>query len=264
MSSSPVKCSMANAVGRGDVNIKKWRDDYSFLKIPWDQKMEPILLNRLSKDYINSLPIVRFEGKVVMVTSEEQANEVLDDLMNEPFLGFDTESKPSFTKGTCYPVSLVQIATHDTAFLFQLKKTTFTDKLVDLFQDENIKKIGVGVKNDIAKLQELKPFTPGGFVDLSQLAAEKGIIQVGVRGLTARYIRHRLAKTAQKTNWAKSKLTTKQQIYAASDAWICLQIYPHILKDTIDYRRFIQEEEKRKQEKNEVRKNKNSKNERPN
>lgn len=223
-----------------------------------EQKMEPILLNRLSKEYINSLPIVRFEGEVVMVTSEEQANDILDMLMKEPYIGFDTESKPSFTKGTSYPISLVQLATHDTAYLFQLKKTTFSDKMVGLFQDGNIKKIGVGVKNDIAKLLELRSFSPAGFVDLSVLAAEKGIIQVGVRGLTARYIRHRLAKTAQKTNWAKSKLTIKQQIYAASDAWICLKIYPQLLQDTIDYRQFNQEEDSPEQEKKDRKKNKNT------
>jgi ribonuclease D len=200
--------------------------------------MELIMANRLSKEYINSLPIIRFEGKVITVTGLEQADEVLGTLMKETHLGFDTESKPSFTKGTFHPVSLVQFATLDTAYLFQLKKTGFPSALVDLLEKETIRKIGVGIKADLSKLQELKPFQPRGFVDLSQLAAEKGIIQVGVRGLTARYMQQRLAKTAQKTNWAKTELTWKQQVYAASDAWICLQIYPRLLADTTDYRQL--------------------------
>ena len=204
----------------------------------WEQKMELIMANRLSKEYINSLPIIRFEGKVVTVTAAEQADEVLDKLMMETHVGFDTESKPSFTKGTFHPVSLVQFATPDSAYLIQLKKTGFPARLVELLENEKIRKIGVGLKADIAKLQEFKPFQPRGFVDLSQLAAEKGIIQVGVRGLTARYMQQRLAKTAQKTNWAKPDLTWKQQIYAASDAWICLQIYPRLLADTTDYRQL--------------------------
>jgi ribonuclease D len=207
-----------------------------------EEKMELSTTNRISKEYINSLPIIRFDGDVVMVTSEQQADDVLKSLMEEPWVGFDTESKPSFTKGTLYPVSLVQFSTQDTAYLLQLKKTGFTDGLVELLENKHIKKIGVGIKADIVKLQELRPFIPGGFVDLSELASAKGIIQVGVRGLTARYLHHRLPKTAQKTNWARSELTMKQQIYAASDAWICLQIYPLILEDTTDYRKFHNDE----------------------
>jgi ribonuclease D len=200
------------------------------------------MTNRISKEYINTLPIIRFEGDVIMVTSEQQAEDILKHLMEETWLGFDTESKPSFTKGTSYPVSLVQFSTQDTAYLFQLIKTGFPDRLVELLENKQIKKIGVGIKTDIVKLQEQRFFIPGGFVDLSELAAAKGIIQVGVRGLTARYLHHRLPKTAQKTNWARSKLTMKQQIYAASDAWICLKVYPFILEDTTDYHQLNQDE----------------------
>jgi ribonuclease D len=206
--------------------------------------MELIQANRLSSDYVNSLPIIRFEGRVVTVADENHADEVLTSLMDEPYLGFDTESKPSFTKGTIYPVSLIQVATSDTAYLFQLKKTGFSDKMVRFLSSEDVKKIGVGLKNDLTKLLELRTFTPGGFIDLSKLALDKGIIQVGIRGLTARYMGFRLTKAAQKTNWAQTVLTAKQQLYAASDAWVCLKIYPCLISDTTDYRIFNEEEKK--------------------
>lgn len=198
--------------------------------------------NRLSREYVNNLPIIRFEGNVIIVTETQQADEVMERLLQENYVGFDTESKPSFTKGTSYPVSLVQLATKDTAYLIQLKKTGFTDKLAEFFENPNIEKIGVAVKNDVMKLQEQREFNPGGFVDLSKLASDKGIIQVGLRGLTARYLERRLTKSAQKTNWAKTDLTWKQQVYAASDAWVCLCIYPLLQADTIDYRQFNEEE----------------------
>ncbi|MCP5054091.1 MAG: 3'-5' exonuclease domain-containing protein 2, partial [bacterium] len=207
--------------------------------------MELLMANRLTREYINSLPIIRFEGEVVVVTSESQAEESLDRLMGESCVGFDTESRPSFTRGTSYPISVLQFSTDDTAYLFQLKKTGFPDKLVTFLEDKDIKKIGVGIKNDIEKLQELREFTAGGFVDLSKIASDKGIIQVGLRGLAARYTSHRITKTAQKTNWAHPQLTWKQQIYAASDAWICLLIYPRLLEDGTNYRQFIEEEEKK-------------------
>lgn len=177
-----------------------------------------------------------------MVNLSDQEEEIIRQLRNETYVGFDTESRPAFKKGTSYPISLVQLATQNRAYLFQLEKTGFSDALADFFADSSIKKIGVGVKNDIEKLQELRRFTPAGFIDLSHIAKEKGIIQIGARGLTARYIGRRLVKTSQKTNWAHPYLTRKQQIYAASDAWICLQIYPHLMADLTDYRQFIEEE----------------------
>lgn len=205
-------------------------------------KMEYIQANRLSREYINSLPIIRFVGEVVVVDSAEQEDAVIRSLWGEKLVGFDTESKPAFQRGVSYPISLVQLATENTAYLFQLQKTGFSDALAGFFSNKKIKKIGVGIKSDIEKLQELKRFIPGGFLDLSILAAQKGIIQVGVRGLTARYIEHRLVKSSQKTNWAQPELTRKQQIYAALDAWVCLKIYPRLVADSTDYRQFNEEE----------------------
>lgn len=199
-------------------------------------------VNRFSREYINSLPPVKFQGIVKIIESPEEEEEVVNKLRKEPLVGFDTESKPAFKKGVSHPISLVQLATHDTAYLFQLKKTGFSDALAELMADENTKKIGIGVQADISKLKELKEFKAGGFIDLSDIAKEKGIIQVGARALTARYLGRRLVKTAQKTNWAQPSLTRKQQSYAASDAWICLKIYPLLLADITDYRRFNEDE----------------------
>jgi ribonuclease D len=158
-------------------------------------------------------------------------------------VGFDTESKPAFKKGISYPISLLQLATHDTAYLFQLKKTGFSDALADFLANEKFKKIGIGVNADIEKLQELKKFIPRGFIDLSKIAKDKGIIQVGARALTARYLGRRLVKTAQKTNWAQPQLSWKQRVYAAADAWVCLQVYPRLSSDATDYRQFSEAEE---------------------
>jgi len=200
--------------------------------------MEYILANRLSSDYVNTLPAIHFEGEVVVVDTHALEEKIIQGLKEEPWVGFDTESKPAFQKGISYPISLVQLATNKAAYLFQIQKTGFSQALLDFLSTENTKKIGIGIKSDLEKLQELKTFSPGGFIDLGNLAAEKGIIQVGARSLTARYLGHRLVKSSQKTNWAQPDLTHKQQIYAASDAWICLQIYHLLLADPTDYRQF--------------------------
>jgi hypothetical protein len=201
-------------------------------------QMKIMQINRMSSDYINSLPIIRFRGQIIVINQTDQTNGLFSRLRQEKYIGFDTESRPSFSKGISYLPSIIQLSTQDAVYLFQLEKTRLFDELVDFFSDQNIKKIGIGTKNDIEKLQEIRKFQARGFIDLSKIAAQKGIIQVGARALTARYLEQRLTKTAQKSNWARAQLTQKQKEYAATDAWICLQIYPLLLSDPIDYSQF--------------------------
>lgn len=203
--------------------------------------MELLQVNRFNKEYINELPTIKFDGDVIMIAEPGQVDPAMDILKAATLVGFDTESKPSFKKGESYPVSLLQLSTQTAAYLFQLEKTGVTPSMAEFFANKEIIKIGVGIKHDIEKLQELRPFEPAGFIDLSALAREKGIIQVGARNLAARYLGGRLVKTAQKTNWAKQNLTSKQLSYAATDAWICLCIYPYLLADATDYRQLAPE-----------------------
>lgn len=194
--------------------------------------------NRLSKEYVASLEAIRFDGEIVTVTESGHADEVCRELGCQKELGFDTESRPSFRRGVSYPVSLVQLSTHEKAYLFQLNGGGLPEGLINIFSDPSIKKIGVGLRDDIKKLKELAYFEEKGFVDLGDIAAEKGIIQFGARALAARYLGRKIVKSAQKTNWARRDLTEKQKNYAATDAWVCLMIYPILLKDTNDYREY--------------------------
>ena len=78
-------------------------------------------------------------------------------------------------------------------------------------------------------------FTAGGFIDLSAMAKQKGIVQSGAKALTARYLGRKLVKSSQKTNWAKKNLTDRQLVYAATDAWVCLHILSPLQQDNTDY-----------------------------
>jgi len=192
-------------------------------------------VNLLSREYIHSLSVIRFGGTVTVVEDAAQAEAAFQALENEEAVGFDTESRPSFTRGVAYPVSLVQVATAEVAYLFQLVKIGFPDELVRFLANPRVQKIGVGIANDISKLKQLRRFHPAGFVDLGRLAAAKGIVQVGARALVARYLGSRLIKSSQRTDWSKPLLTEKQKNYAATDAWVCLQVYPRLLADSAHY-----------------------------
>lgn len=198
---------------------------------------------RICKDYINSLPILRFNGRISVIDNEDKLREICDQLSTESLLGFDTESRPAFRKGVSYPVSLVQLATDQHAYIIQLKKTGFIQALVDIFEDQKIAKIGVGLTDDIKKLKQQVDFQHQKFIELSDIASSKGIIQTGLRALTARYLNHRISKSAQKTNWAMDTLTEKQLVYAATDAWISLKLYQPVLSDCNHYHEEVEEEE---------------------
>lgn len=192
-------------------------------------------LNRLSSGYINSLPIIRFRGRIIVVNDRKQATRIFQKLGKESLIGMDTESRPSFSKGVSYPPSIIQFATGNTAYLFRLEAIRFPDPLVALLENRKVAKIGIGLTDDIKKLRELREFQIKNCVDLSKIAEKKGIIQVGARALTARYLKHRLTKSAQTSNWALPHLSEKQKIYAATDAWVCLQIHPHLISDHSRY-----------------------------
>ena len=77
-------------------------------------------IHHISKDLIQWMPIAAFEGEVIVVDRPEQVAEAVAYLRTQPVIGVDTEARPSFTRGIHYPTALVQIASHERCYLFQL------------------------------------------------------------------------------------------------------------------------------------------------
>lgn len=191
---------------------------------------------------------ISFQGPITVVDSIAKSEQALDILFSQKVIGFDTESRPAFFKGQKFPVSIIQLATNEEAFIFQLRFVPFAGRLVELLSNPDIIKVGVGVQDDIRRLNELYRFKQSSFYDLSAEMKKKGLIQSGARALTARYLGRKLVKSAQKTNWAHSHLTERQLEYAATDAWICLQLIDYVKNDNTDYFALRKLEEKNKEE----------------
>lgn len=187
---------------------------------------------------------ISFQGTITVVDNLSKAETALDKLFAAKCIGFDTESRPAFFKGQKFPVSIIQLATNEEAFIFQLKFVHFSGRLVELLSYQSITKVGVGVQDDLRRLNELCKFKQSGFYDLSAEMKKKGLVQSGARALTARYLGRKLVKSSQKTNWALSRLTPRQLEYAATDAWICLQLLEHVKSDTTDYHKLAAAERK--------------------
>ncbi|MCL2026249.1 MAG: 3'-5' exonuclease domain-containing protein 2 [Leptospirales bacterium] len=195
----------------------------------------PELPSRLSKEYINSLPVIRYEGSIKIIENNQELDAFLSRLPDGTITGFDTETRPVFRRGQNRLPALVQIALPETVLLIKLNPLGLPAALIDFFEREAVKKTGIGLPDDIAKLQNISPFTARGFIDLSDIAAPKGIVQTGIRALAARYLHGRISKAEQKSNWERRHLTDKQKNYAATDAWACALIYHEILNDDRDY-----------------------------
>lgn len=180
---------------------------------------------KISREQINKLPIRRYAGNIELVRAPEQVLPIVTILRREPVLGFDTETRPAFRKGQSYKPALLQLATSDRVYIFQLKRTGLPEPLCDVLGSPCIIKAGVAVRDDIRKLKEIAEFVDRGFVDLGEAASKAGLDNHGLRGLAAAVLGFRISKQAQRTNWARNDLTQAQIAYAATDAWASRGIY---------------------------------------
>lgn len=164
------------------------------------------------------LPILRYEGTIHLNATDL-------DLRHERVIGFDTETRPTFRKGQSHPPALVQIATSRAVYLFQLAQLDFAGILKPILTDDRITKAGIALSRDLIELKQAFPFEPAGFVDLGEIAKKHGFAQTGVRNLAGLVLGGRITKGAQTSNWANPKLTGAQLRYAATDAWVCRELY---------------------------------------
>lgn len=179
----------------------------------------------ITKAEIMKLPLKAYNGKVVMAVTPEQINQALTEINTHRVVGFDTEARPTFKKGQIRNVSLIQVATKDLVYLIRIMDTGLTDGLVRFLENDSLIKVGIGLEDDYNLLRRLRGFNPAGFLDLNPKMKELGAISIGARNLAAMILEFRISKSAQTSNWENQVLTPKQVRYAATDAWICLEIY---------------------------------------
>ncbi|MBF0104781.1 MAG: 3'-5' exonuclease domain-containing protein 2 [Deltaproteobacteria bacterium] len=123
----------------------------------------------------------------------------------------------------------MQLAGENQTYIFQLKLIGPLEPLFAILADTAIIKAGVSLDFDLKELQKLEPFTPAGFKDLAALAKKAGLMNHGLRGMTAVLLKFRISKGAQRSNWAKPLLSRDQITYAATDAWVSRLLYEKLI-----------------------------------
>jgi len=185
----------------------------------------PNRITTISHEEISTLPLKSFSGKIVLVQEHSRLHYVFDEIKEHNVIGFDTETRPSFRKGEINKVALMQVALREKVFLCRLNQTGIHQPIIDFLESEQIQKAGVGIRDDLHALRKLTHFSPAGFTELASMARQSGLEVESVKKLTALLLGFRISKGAQTSNWEATTLTKKQIEYAATDAWVCLEIY---------------------------------------
>ena len=176
---------------------------------------------------MEQLGFASFPGKIHVIDSVgAEFNRAIAYLRAQKVIGFDTETRPTFSQDQPrYGVALLQLSGPDKAFLFRINKMGMHRRLCNLMASDKIVKVGAAIHDDIRGLQRKHGFEPASFVDLQKIVWEWGIRGKSVKKMAAIILGFRVSKTQQLSNWEAEKLSESQCKYAATDAWVCREMF---------------------------------------
>ena len=180
---------------------------------------------------MEKLDFASFPGKIYVIYSVgAEFNRAIAYLRSQKIIGFDTETRPTFSQDQPrYGVALLQLSGPDKAFLFRVNRMGMHRRLCNLLASEKIVKVGAAIHDDIRGLQKKHEFSPASFVDLQKIVCEWGIRDKSVKKMAAIILGFRVSKTQQLSNWETERLSESQCRYAATDAWVCREMYLKLL-----------------------------------
>lgn len=204
------------------------------------------IYDKFDKSIINSLPLVTFPGKIIVVLNEYEADRVVEYLLSCDVLGVDTETRPAFRKGNNHKVALLQVATRKECFLFRLNHLGLPKSLLRLLSNKQVPMVGLSWHDDLMSLHRREQFEPGWFIDIQDIIGNLGIVDKSLQKLYANLFGEKISKRQRLTNWEADVLTDRQKEYAAIDAWACIKLYDEIMNllATKEYELEVVPEEK--------------------
>lgn len=204
------------------------------------------IYDKFDKSIINSLPLVTFPGKIIVVLNEYEAERAVEYLLSCDVLGVDTETRPAFRKGNNHKVALLQVATRKECFLFRLNHLGLPQSLLRLLSNKQVPMVGLSWHDDLMSLHRREHFEPGWFIDIQDIIGNLGIVDKSLQKLYANLFGEKISKRQRLTNWEADVLTERQKEYAAIDAWACIKLYDEIMNllATKEYELEVVPEEK--------------------
>lgn len=188
-------------------------------------------LQTIDKQTLASLPCEQFRGRIEVVQTPQAVAKAMRFLMDQPVVGFDTETRPNFRKGDNHKVSLLQLSTPSVCFLIRLNRVGIMPEIKDLLESPAVTKIGLSTKDDFHQLNQIEPIQPRGFIELQSIVKDYGIGEASLTKVYALLFGKRISKGQRLSNWEAVELTEAQQHYAALDAYACLNIYKRLTEN---------------------------------
>jgi ribonuclease D len=180
----------------------------------------------ITKAEIAAMPKVLFPGRIFVIYTESEAEKAVAYLKDQRIVGVDTETRPSFKRGTTHKVALLQISTQDTCFLFRLNRIGMPDSLQEFLMSDTLK-IGLSLKDDFNSLRKREDVHPdrGNWIELQDYVGRFGIADRSLQKIFANLFGQKISKSQRLSNWEAEVLSEGQKLYAATDAWACVEIY---------------------------------------
>ena len=182
--------------------------------------------NKITKAEIATLPKVLFPGRIFVIYTEADADKAISYLQTQRIVGVDTETRPSFKRGTTHKVALLQISTSDTCFLFRLNQIGMPPSLQEFLMSDTLK-IGLSLKDDFTMLRRREDVhaEEGNWIELQDYVGRFGIEDRSLQKIFANLFGQKISKSQRLSNWEAETLSEGQMKYAATDAWACVEIY---------------------------------------
>lgn len=186
-----------------------------------------MFVESIDTEQLQKLEYASFPGKIQIIDCVgAEFNRAIAYLRSQKIIGFDTESRPCFSPSQPrYGVALLQLSGAERAFLFRVNSIGMHRRLCNILANDKIIKVGAAIHDDIRGLQKLRNFTPAAFVDLQKIVCEWGIRDKSVKKMSAIIMGFRISKSQQLSNWEAEQLSEQQCLYAATDAWVCREMY---------------------------------------
>ena len=185
----------------------------------------------ISPEEIGELSLAAFPGEITVIDAvDDKFFAAVRYLRRQTVLGFDTETRPTFSpeqhsNGT----AILQLSGKEKAFLFRVQKLGLPKQLASIMASSTIIKVGAATKDDVKGLQAIAAFKSRSFVDLQSMVWEYGIRDKSVKKMAAIILGVKISKAQQLSNWEAEHLSESQLKYAATDAWICREMYLKLL-----------------------------------
>ncbi|MDR1601883.1 MAG: 3'-5' exonuclease domain-containing protein 2 [Tannerella sp.] len=180
----------------------------------------------ITKEEVARLPVEMYRGQIVVVDNRRMIDGAMARLSSSDIVGFDTETRPNFTKNQHHKIALVQLALNDVCYLFRINRLEgFPPQLIDFISDGKVIKVGLSLQDDFHSIRRRTAIEPASFVDLQKMVPAFGISDISLQKIYAILFGKKISKKSRLSNWDADTLTEAQMQYAALDAWTCLQIY---------------------------------------